>query len=74
MQGVTVTLCLWEGTRSATLSDGNAPLLGLTPAVTMEHPGHPLPHHVSPWPQDLTSFTCAPRRPAADPGTDLVLF
>lgn len=61
MWDVTATPCLWKGTGSVTLSDGDAPLLGLTPTVTLERLGHLLPHRVSPWPRGLTSFTYAPR-------------
>lgn len=48
MWDVTATPCLWKGTGGVTLSDGDAPLLGLTPTVTLERLGHPLPHRVSP--------------------------
>lgn len=61
MWDVTATPCLWKGTGGVTLSDEDAPLLGLTPTVTLERLGHPLPHRVSPWPRGLTSFTYAPR-------------
>lgn len=43
---VTATPCLWKGTRSVTLSGGDAPLPGLAPTVTLGHLGHPPPRCV----------------------------